>query len=38
MSDYMWLIGWALGVVSTILGIIIGWFIANTIKKENKDD
>lgn len=29
MSDYMWLIGWALGVVSTILGIIIGWFIAN---------
>ena len=29
MSDYMWLIGWALGVVSAILGIRIGWFIAN---------
>lgn len=29
MSDYMWLIGCALGVVSTVIGIIIGWFIVN---------
>lgn len=29
MSDYLYLIGMAVGVASTLIGIIVGWFIAN---------